>query len=143
MISDESVLGASLDTRSGAYELLGSAEAAARRSADALAACVAQQLRTDLFVTNREYLHMAAWPLGRGVTYCRPRRSPGASKPSLNAPGTVCWTGTNGPADRPASSAPDYGVAEPPPTTSCSVNGAWQENRPPRYTLGARWRIVF
>jgi len=71
-ISDESVLGASLDTRSGAYEALGPAEAAARRSVDALAACVAQQLRADLFVTNREYLHNVTWSLGRDVTYCRP-----------------------------------------------------------------------
>jgi hypothetical protein len=72
MISDESVLAASLDTRSGAYESLEPVEAGARRSADALAACVAQQLRADLFVTSREYLHRVTWPLGRGVTYCRP-----------------------------------------------------------------------
>ena len=51
---------------------MSSAEAGARRSADALAACVAQQLKADLFVTSREYLHRVTWPLGRGVTYCRP-----------------------------------------------------------------------
>jgi hypothetical protein len=71
-ISDESVLAASLDNRSGAYEQHGSAQAAARRSADALAACVAQQLKVDLFVTSRPYLHAVSWALGRGVTYCHP-----------------------------------------------------------------------
>ena len=71
-ISDESALGASLDTRSGAYESLEPAEAVARRSADAVAACVAQQVRADLFITNREYLHKVTWALGRGVTYCLP-----------------------------------------------------------------------
>jgi hypothetical protein len=71
-ISDESALGASLDTRSGAYESLEPAEAVARRSADAVAACVAQQVRADLFITNREYLHKVTWALGRGLTYCLP-----------------------------------------------------------------------
>jgi hypothetical protein len=71
-LSDETVLGASLDTRSEAYSALEPAEAAARRSADALAARVAQEVKADLFITNREYLHKVTGPLGRGVTYCLP-----------------------------------------------------------------------
>lgn len=71
-ISDESILAAAIDMRSEAYKSLEPAEAATRRAADALAACVAQQLRADLYITSREYLHGVTWALGRGVTYCAP-----------------------------------------------------------------------
>lgn len=71
-LHDEIVWAASLDTKSKAYSALEPAEAAARRSADALAARVAQEIKADLFITDREYLHNVTGPLGRGVTYCLP-----------------------------------------------------------------------
>jgi hypothetical protein len=45
---------------------------AARRAADAIAAGVAETVKADIYVTNRDYLHQVSWPLGRGVTFCRP-----------------------------------------------------------------------
>jgi hypothetical protein len=50
----EPVLAASADTWARAYERLGPERAAARRIADAVAACAAQQIKADLYVTDRE-----------------------------------------------------------------------------------------
>jgi hypothetical protein len=47
---------AASDTRTKAYETLTADTASSRRSADAVAACAAEQLKADLYITNREYL---------------------------------------------------------------------------------------
>jgi hypothetical protein len=63
---------AAQDVSSDAYSDLDGATAAARRSADALAAGAASQaLGADLYVTERPYLHAASWQPGRGTTICR------------------------------------------------------------------------
>lgn len=72
-LDGEPVLAASMDSRTRAYEALAPDEAAARRTADAVAACAARQIQADLYVTNREYLHRLTGPAGRGVTFCTPR----------------------------------------------------------------------
>ena len=71
----EPVLAASTDSRTKAYETLDPDQAAARRTADAVAACAARQIKADLYVTNREYLHQLTRPIGRGVTFCTPRQA--------------------------------------------------------------------
>jgi hypothetical protein len=71
----EPVLAASTDKRARAYEQLGPDQAAARRVADAVAACAARQIKADLYVTEREYLHQLTRPIGRGVTFCTPRQA--------------------------------------------------------------------
>lgn len=74
-LAGEPVLAASTDTRTRAYETLAQDQAAARRTADAVAACAARQIKADLYVTNREYLHQLTRPIGRGVTFCTPRQA--------------------------------------------------------------------
>ena len=71
----EPVLAASTDTRARAYERLGSEQAAARRIADAVAACAARQIKADLYVTDREYLHQLTRSIGNGVTFGTPRQA--------------------------------------------------------------------
>ena len=71
----EPVLAASADMRARAYERLGPDQAAARRIADAVAACAARQIKADLYVTDREYLHRLTGPVGRGVTFCTARQA--------------------------------------------------------------------
>ena len=71
----EPVLAASTDSRTRAYETLDLNQAAARRTADAVAACAARQIKADLYVTNREYLHQLKRPIGDGVTFCTPRQA--------------------------------------------------------------------
>ena len=71
----EPVLAASTDQHSKAYAALQPDQAAARRTADALAACAARQIKADLYVTGREYLHPVTRPIGRGVTICTPREA--------------------------------------------------------------------
>ena len=71
----EPVLAASTDSRTTAYKMLDPDQAAARRAADAVAACAARQIKADLYITNREYLHRLTRPIGRGVTFCTPREA--------------------------------------------------------------------
>jgi hypothetical protein len=71
----EPVLAASTDSRTEAYQALDPDKAAARRTADAVAACAASQIRADLYITNREYLHRLTRPIGRGVTFCTTREA--------------------------------------------------------------------
>lgn len=71
----EPVLAASTDSRTRAYETLDPDQAASRRITDAVAACAARQIRADIYVTNREYLHRLTRPIGRGVTFCTPREA--------------------------------------------------------------------
>jgi hypothetical protein len=63
---------ASRDTSTTAYASLTPAEASVRRTADAVAACAAQELKADIYVTNRSYLHALNWSLAGGVTFCSP-----------------------------------------------------------------------
>jgi hypothetical protein len=61
------------DQQTRAYEALDSAEATARRIADAVAACAARQAKADLYVTDREYLHkLNNMTLAPSVTFCTP-----------------------------------------------------------------------
>ena len=71
----EPVLAASTDSRTKAYETLDPDHAVARRTADAVAACAASQIRADLYITNREYLHRLTRPIGHGVTFCTPHEA--------------------------------------------------------------------
>jgi len=96
-LSDETVWAASLDTRSRAYSALEPAEAVTRRSADALAARVAQEVKADLFITDREYLHKVTGPLGRGVTYCLPAGALALASLYLRAQGEfLVWKDPHG-----------------------------------------------
>src|ERR1700722_8503834 len=70
----EPVLAASTDSQTRAYETLSPDQAAARRTTDAVAACTARQIKADLYITNREYLHQLTRSIGRGVTFCTPRQ---------------------------------------------------------------------
>ena len=69
----EPVLSASTDSRTKAYEALDPDQALAHRTADAVAACAARQIKADLYITNREYLHRLTRSIGEGVTFCIPR----------------------------------------------------------------------
>jgi hypothetical protein len=60
------------DDRTGAYEDLGREEAAARRRADAVAVQAAASAHADLFITEREFLHVVSWDLPSGVLVARP-----------------------------------------------------------------------
>jgi hypothetical protein len=71
----EPVLAASTDSRTEAYQVLDPDQAAARRTADAVAACAASQIKADLYITNREYLYRLTRPIGRGVTFCTTREA--------------------------------------------------------------------
>ena len=71
----EPVLAASTDSRTKAYETLDPDQAVARRAADAVAACAARQIKADLYITSREYLHRLTRPIGQGVTFCTPREA--------------------------------------------------------------------
>jgi hypothetical protein len=71
----EPVLAASTDSRTKAYETLDPDQASARRTADAVAACAARQIKADLYITNREYLHRLTRSIGQGVTFCTPREA--------------------------------------------------------------------
>jgi hypothetical protein len=66
----EPVLAASTDSRTKAYETLDPDDARAQRIADAVAACAARQVKADLYVTDREYLHRLTHSIGEGVTFC-------------------------------------------------------------------------
>jgi hypothetical protein len=66
----EPVLAASTDSRTKAYEMLDPDDARAQRIADAVAACAARQVKADLYVTEREYLHQLTRSIGEGVTFC-------------------------------------------------------------------------
>lgn len=61
------------DTRAAAYTDLSVDQARQRREADAVAACAAQELQADLYITERPYLHAATWALADGVNFCSPR----------------------------------------------------------------------
>jgi hypothetical protein len=63
---------AASDTLTQAYQTLDPATASSRRTADAVAARAAEELKADLFITNREYLHRLTWSLAQGVTFCAP-----------------------------------------------------------------------
>ena len=69
-LTGEPVLAASTDSRTKAYETLDPDQASARRIADAVAACAARQVKADLYVTKREYLHRLTRLIGEGVTFC-------------------------------------------------------------------------
>jgi hypothetical protein len=69
-LTGEPVLAASTDSRTKAYETLDPDQASARRIADAIAACAAKQVKADLYITNREYLHRLTRSIGEGVTFC-------------------------------------------------------------------------
>ena len=71
----EPVLAASTDSRTKAYETLDPDQASVRRTADAVAACAARQIRADLYITNREYLHGLTRSIGQGVTFCTPKEA--------------------------------------------------------------------
>jgi hypothetical protein len=69
-LTGEPVLAASTDSQTKAYETLDPDAARARRIADAVAACAARQIKADLYVTDREYLHRLTRSIGEGVTFC-------------------------------------------------------------------------
>jgi hypothetical protein len=69
-LAGEPVLAASTDSRTKAYETLDPDDARAQRIADAVAACAARQVKADLYVTDREYLHRLTRSIGEGVTFC-------------------------------------------------------------------------
>lgn len=59
------------DPHTTAYSDQSAVESAARRRADRLAAQVAAQaLEADLFITERPYLHEAAWPVAHDTAIC-------------------------------------------------------------------------
>ncbi len=63
---------ATADKATIAYRDRDDASAAAQRTADALAAMVAEALGADLLITDREYLHNVSRDIAPGVTICRP-----------------------------------------------------------------------
>ena len=69
-LAGEPGLFASNDHRTTVYETLDPGHATARRTADAVAACAARQVKADLYITNREYLHRVTGSLAQGVTFC-------------------------------------------------------------------------
>ena len=61
------------DVRAPAYAEKSLVDAAIQRRADGTAAQVASQaLGADLYITEREYLHVVDWDVAAGVTICRP-----------------------------------------------------------------------
>ena len=69
-LTGEPVLAASTDSRTDSYKTLDPAQATAQRIADAVAACAARQVKADLYITDREYLHRLTRSIGAGVTFC-------------------------------------------------------------------------
>jgi hypothetical protein len=63
---------AAADTQARAYSDLSSGEARSRRVADTVAAGAAQEVKADIFVTERPYLYAAHWLSGQGVAFCKP-----------------------------------------------------------------------
>lgn len=71
-LEGEPSLFAAHDRRTTAYESSGSEQTLVRRTADAVAAAAAQQMKIDLYVTERPYLQNAKMPMAKGVTVCTP-----------------------------------------------------------------------
>lgn len=85
------------DTSTAAYADLPIDDARQRRESDAVAACAAQELKADLYITNRPYLHAATWALTDGVTVCSPAQALAVVGLYLRSQGTfLIWRGNDG-----------------------------------------------
>ncbi len=79
------------DDTSGAYGNLGSAQAAARRRADAIAMCAAAASGAHMFITRRDYLHRVNWDLSQGVLAAQPESALDLVALYLRAQGVFDW----------------------------------------------------